>query len=186
MTSLITEYRTRHNLNCVMSVDEGVTFFNINKKPFAIVLTSSHSRSVTNCRQCLSSKNGGLIGELFVHTNQCYPNQIFSLISHQHLEADVDLVDWANQYSSSKDRLDPFLPSSDLQIESWLWQFFITNNEIYKRKWVNKNETQRFLEQIAWTVDNSGNHQNNPRLYETFYKNFYCRFILGRKYTIYS
>ena len=184
MTSLITEYRKRHSLNCVMSVDEGVTFFNVNKKPYAIVLTSSHSRSVTSCRKCLSPKNSGLIGELFVRTNKCFPNQMFKLISHEHLDPDVDLVDWGSKCSKSK--LEPFLPSSDLEIESWLWQFFVINNEIYKRKWVNKNEPERSLEQIAWTIDNSGNHQSHPRLYEAFYKNFYCTFILGRKYTIYS
>ncbi len=184
MTSLITEYRKRHGLKCIMSVDEGVTFFDSNKKPSAIVMTSSHSRSVTNCRQCLSH-SGGLIGELFVHTGQCYPKQVCQLVRHEHMEADVDLHSWANKHATGISELQPFIPSEDKELDCWLWQFFIRNNPIYLRKWTNKNEIARSMEQIAWTIDSS-KMPNNSRQFEAFYKYFYYTFLLGRKYTIYA
>lgn len=186
MASLIVEYRKRHGLACVMSIDEGVTFFDVNKKPFAIAMTSSHSRSVTNCRECLNT-TGGLIGELFVHTGKFYPKQTYNMIRHEHLEPDVDLCVWANKYASCKSKLEPFIPSSDRELECWLWQFFIHNNPIFLRKWHNRDEPMRSLEQIAWTIGNSGvNYKNNSQLFEYFYKNVYYTFLLGRRYTIYG
>jgi hypothetical protein len=185
VTSLITEYRKRHGLTCVMSVDEGVTFFDSNKKPSAIVMTSSHSRSVTNCRECLGHK-GGLIGELFVHTGQHHPKQVYRLARHEHIEADVDLCAWANKHNPGGSKLEPFTPSSDREVECWLWQFFIRNNPAYLRKWANKEEPLRSIEQMAWTIDNSGNYPNQPRTFECFYKSLYYTFLLGRKYTIYG
>lgn len=185
VTSLVTEYRKRHGITCVLSVDEGVTFFDANKKPAAIVLTSSHSRSVTNCRQCLQHK-GGLIGELFVHNNQFFPKDVCQLHRHEHVEADVDLCAWANANAPGKAILEPFTASSDRELECWLWQFYIRNNPAYLRKWSNKEDPARSLEQMAWTVDSSGNSQGDLRLFESFYKSIYYTFLLGRRYTIYG
>lgn len=185
MTSLITEYRKRHGLNCVLSMDEGVTFFDAGKRPAAIVMTSSHSRSVTNCRQCLSHE-GGLIGELFVHTGQSYPHPTFKMVRHEHIEADIDLRAWANRYAGEKEALEPYIAPSDRDVECWLWRFFVRNNQSFARKWQNKDEPFRSLEQIAWAIDNSGTHQSQPRVFEAFYKTLYYTFRLGRKYTIYG
>jgi hypothetical protein len=183
--SLITEYRKRHNLNCVMSIDEGVTFFDVNKKPHAIVLTSSHSRSVTNCRACLSHSEG-LIGELFIHNDACYPQNVYRMVRHEHLEADVDLCAWANTHIPGQVKLEPFITSSERKLECWLWQFYIKNHPSYHRKWANKDEPDRSLEQIAWTIDKALNYDSSPRLFESFYKSIYYTFLLGRKYTIYG
>lgn len=183
MTSLITEYRKRHGLSCIMSVDEGVTFFDSGKKPTAIVMTSSLSRTVTNCRACLAHK-GGLIGEVFVHTGKCHPEPTFRLARHQHIEADIDIRAWANEHAGPG--LEPMVARSDRDIEAWLWRFFIRNNPVFARKWANKDETLRAIEQMAWAVDNSGSHQGQPRVFDSFYKNLYYTFILGRRYTIYG
>jgi hypothetical protein len=108
------------------------------------------------------------------------------LIRHEHIEADVDLCAWANANTPGGAKLEPFIAASDRELECWLWQFFIRNNQTYVRKWANKDEPQRSLEQMAWTVDGSGDHQCQPRLFESFYKTIYYRFLLGRRYTIYG
>jgi hypothetical protein len=186
MVSLLTEYRNRHGMNFVVGVDEGLCFFDVGKKPSAIVMTSSHSRSISTCRQCLSHQ-GGLLTELFVHTNTHFPNQCWKLLRHEHLDPDVDLREWVNKHARDRGAAyEPFMASDDRQLEAWLWRFFVRGNPLFNRKWTYKDEPFRSLEQMAWVIDNSGRHHNQPRLFESFYKSLFYTFMLGRKYLLYG
>jgi len=186
VASLIQEYRERHGMNFVLAVDEGLCFFDVSRKPAAIVLTSSPSRNITTCRECLLPR-GGLIAELFVLTGQPYPSQTYKLAKHEHINPDTDLRWWVNDVLKGKEgTYEPFIATNDRDIECWLWRFFIRHHPLFQKKWANKDEPFRSLEQMAWTINNSGQHNSQPRLFEGFYKTLYYTFMLGRRYLLYS
>jgi len=185
MASLIQEYRERHGMNFVLAADEGVCFFDSGKKPGAIVLTSSHSRNITTCRGCLKP-HGGLVAELFVQTGRAYPEATYRLFRHEHVDPDIDLRTWVNETIKAKDSYQPFAADNDRDLECWLWRFFIRHNPMFARRWANKEEPLRSLEQMAWAVNNTSQHTSHPRLFEGFYKGLYYTFMLGRKYLLYA
>ena len=178
------EYRERHGMNFVLSVDEGVCFFDQNKKPAAVVLTSSHSRNITTCRQCLRHQ-GGLIAELFTLTGKAFPEHVYKLTTHEHIDADLDLRKWVNDnLKTGSGTYEPVVAASDRELECWLWRFFIRHNPALPKKWANKEEPFRSLEQMAWAINNK--YSGMPKLFEGFYKNLYYIFMLGRRYLIYA
>jgi hypothetical protein len=174
MASLLAEYRERHGLKCVFPLDEGMCFFDVNKKPGAVVLTSSHSRSAINCHNCLTPKNG-LIGEIFILTNS------LKIEKHEHISPDTDLYEWVNNNISKKEgNYEPYVAESIQDVECWLWRFFTKHNNILPiRKWHNKEEPFRSIEQMLWAI------RENQLLFGSFYKNVYNPIMLGRKYILY-
>ena len=185
MANLINEYRRRHGLNFVLPLDEGLCYFDLAKKPGAIVTTSSPSRCATTCRQCLKHQPS-LIAELFVHTGSAAPNAVYKQVAHEHVAPDTDLRSWVNQkIGDGKKVYEPVEAMDDREVECWLWRFFVRHNPVFNRKWANKEEPLRSLEQIAWVIDKYGKHSTYPALFEFFYKNLYWQFTLGRKYLLY-
>jgi hypothetical protein len=186
VANLINEYRRRHGLNFVLPLDEGLCYFDLAKKPGAIVLTSSPSRSITTCRQCLKHQQV-LVAELFIHTGLVAPDPVFKQVAHEHIHPDTDLRTWVNEkIGDPKKVYEPVEATDDRDVEVWLWRFFTRHNPIFNRKWTNKEEPFRSLEQISWVIDKYGKHSNYPALFEFFYKNLYYTFTLGRKYLLYK
>jgi len=182
MTSLLAEYRERHGIRCVLPLDEGCCFFDFHKKPAVIVLTSSHSRTNTVCRNCLQPGNG-LVTELFVHSKLHYPEPTWKLVKHEHLlSPDVDLRDWVNK--NLTDIHEPYIPDSFTEVECWLWRFFIKHHPMFVRKWNNKDETLKTIEQMSWVTDPKNKQQHN--LFEDFYRKLYCPFVVARKYILFG
>lgn len=179
MVSLLQEYRTRHGLKCVMALDEGLCFFETRRQPAAVVLTSSHSRSLSACRKCILS-TGGLVAESFVLTGkEKFP--VFAMAKHEHVCADVDLTEWLARTAPSKEgNYEAFVARDSVDAELWLWRFFIRHNPLFARKWVNKEEPLRSTEQMTWCL---GSH---PHLFEEFYFNVYSPLFLGRKYLLFQ
>lgn len=175
MANLLTEYRERHKTNFILPIDEGVCFFNLNKKPHLICLTSSLSRNYSTCRQCLKHI-GGLIAEVFLYNSTNY----FSLIKHEHIDPDLDLGNFVNKVTNEK--LIPFVAYSEIDVECWLWNFYLSNYEVFLRKWENKVEPCRMLEQVSFCFQDRGNFKH----LETFYTKFYQTFLLGRKYILFG
>lgn len=174
MASLIVEYRQRYRMDFVLPADEGVLFFDVNKKPAAVALISSLSKNNTTCRNC-NSHRAGLISEIFIPTNK----NLLSLKYHDHIGPDIDLNKYVNERLNSKAYV-PYIANGDRDAEGWLWRYFLQVHKIKFTNITSKNSNMRTIEQMLFCV------ANHPKLYELYYKSLYQTLLIGRKYLLLS
>lgn len=160
--SLLSEYRSRHNAQFISINEDGVLFCNKNNKQELIILTSCLGRSTTTCYSCSSKDNtSNIIIEIYNKNG---------LLDHLHELPDGDLY----KYIKLHEGVEPFEGKKSDFIENWLWSFFIHSNMID----LNSLKFKNYKDQILSI------NKDYPDLVGMFYENYFCKFLLGRKYLL--
>lgn len=185
MGNLLSEYRRRHNSNFIWASNDGVCFFNKNRKPAAVCLLTDACRAVSTCEYC-HSRTPKFVCEVLAHTDRLASRNIVKILFHEHVDVDIDV----NKVLTSLDPdFVPYHAKDQKDIETWLWHFFLQMRPFAKYpqfdkfvKSQDKKQTNvmRSLDQMFWSA------RNQPATYALFYERLYLPFIIGRNYLLYK
>ena len=175
MASLLTEYRKRHKKTFVLPTNEGVCFFDLNGIPAAICLTSLAGRSYSTCYRC-AERPCRMIAEVFRPHGHGYHG--YNISMHTHIEPDTDILKLVDTQVIGG--VVPFMPTSQRDLEFWLWRFFSLN--LRSKPLYPKKETMPELSTLEEMVAVA---MRQPKSYAVYYAMFEL-FIIGRKYLIYG
>lgn len=186
MGNLLNEYRRRHNSSFIWASNDGVCFFNKNRKPAAVCLLTDVCRAVVSCELC-HTKNPKFVCEVLAPKDSAYSVGFFKILRHEHVGVDIDV----NKILTNLDsKFVPYYAKDQKDIETWLWQFFIQMQPFAKSQYQfnkfvksqDKRQTgvMRSLDQMFWTIECF------PSVYSIFYDRLYLPFIIGRNYLLYK
>jgi hypothetical protein len=186
MGNLLSEYRRRHNSNFIWASNDGICFFNKNRKPAAICLVTETSRVINHCDLC-HVRQPKFICEIYSPNKFNNIGELINLLCHEHIEADADVTQVINKIDSS---LMPYYAKDQKDIESWLWNFFLQTDpfskkysnsfeEFVKQQGNRNSNVMRSIEQMLWTISTV------PNIYPIYYQKLYQPFIIGRNYMLY-
>ena len=184
MGSLLDEYRKRHGIDGIWPVNEGSLFFDLNKKPSLVVITSSFGKNLDVCPACQDNKDA-IILEIF--RTYRYPH-CTQRVTHTHMPPDANLLQYVGKHIDKGNQFVPYISSGERDQEGWLWRFFL-RSEPFKQiaewqeflkhqKTACQDPKLKWLEQAMWTM------QNAPDRYRTFYMNVYSNCLINRRYIL--
>jgi hypothetical protein len=196
MTTLMMEYRQRHNKNFILPAQAGLLFFNkevtgwckdhsrprsqcffcktetTEYQPALIVTTNLQGQASTTCNKC-GQIYPGVILELFV---PAISERSWERFKHFHIAPDVNIIKALNI------ELVPFSTKKPRDLEVWLWKWYLLHREMSNtqsiawNKYLSKQKNED-LENMAWCA------MKMPSFYSS-YQNLCQFFLLGRKYLL--
>ena len=170
--NLITEYRKRHRDDFIPLCHDGVCFFDLNKKPNLIALTSSACRSFQTCGDCENNKDPNIIVEFF----QALGNS-FMVIGHHHVEPAADLTQLMRKKLGCEEYR-PYFAPTPRHLETWLWRF-CANSSRFRLKSAETDPQLKIVEQMVYAA------QKQPKVYQAYYF-AHETFLLQRKYLLFG
>lgn len=185
MGNLLSEYRRRHNSNFIWASNDGVCFFNKNRKPAAVCLLTDACRAVSSCDFC-HSRQPKFVCEVVEPAERFHMRYLIKLLFHEHVEVDIDV---AKVMGSLDDSYVPYHAKDQKDIETWLWHFFLQTRpfvkypqfeQFAKEQDKKQSNVMRSLDQMLWTASTL------PSTYAIFYERMYLPFVVGRNYLLYK
>jgi hypothetical protein len=186
MGNLLSEYRRRHNSNFIWASNDGVCFFNKNKKPAAICLLTDYCRTVTTCEFCHIQHPKFVCEVLAPGERGSSSRSVINILFHEHVNVDIDI-------SKVMETLDkeyiPYHAKDQNDIEAWLWNFYLqlrpfsrhaAFDQYVKQQDKRNSNVMRSLDQMMWAATNI------PSQYSLYYERLYQPVLIGRNYLLYK
>jgi hypothetical protein len=183
MGNLLSEYRRRHNSNFIWASNDGVCFFNKNRKPAAVCLLTDANR-VSTCEFC-HSRQPRFVCEVLAPSER-FDRNLVKILSHEHVDVDIDV---AKVLVKLDEGYVPYHAKDQNDIETWLWHFFLQTRPFAKHpsferftKGQDKKQTNvmRSIDQMLWASVQLSS------VYAVYYERLYTPFVIGRNYLLYK
>jgi hypothetical protein len=182
MSSLYEEYRKRHGIGCVWPVNEGVLFFDCDKEPTLVAITSSFTKQLLVCGACAKNSESICL-EIFRRYKFPYCVQ---RITHTHMPPDADLLDYIRSHVPKGEDYMPYVSAGERDQERWLWEFFkLTGAFSQMKAWSGFKERHKpEVTELAWLEEAWWVANQAPDTFRRFYEQLYSICMVNRHYIL--